>query len=181
MNGPNRWGPVESVRGILLGSYCLVLLGCSADAIRVTDSEISDESTHAWLFGSTSEPKTTFTTQDEKVTMTVRFGLNYVATYLVYEIEWIAPGNRLFLREPMRTQWGTHRVLIATLPIRGQPAARLTGEWVVRLHLKDRQLIERRFELVRAEADEYPDPLQNETCPPANRPPGDCVDRLPQE
>ena len=166
---------------LLLVSCCLVLAGCSAEAIRVADSEISDDSTHGWLIGSTTEPKTTFTTQDERVTVTVRFGLNYVATYFVYDVEWIAPGERLFLREPVRTQWGTHRVLIASLPIRDQPAARLTGEWRVRVHLQGRQLLEREFELVRAPGDAYPDPLQDQPCPPANRPPGECVDRLPQE
>ena len=160
---------------------CTLIAGCSAEAIRVVDSEFSDDATHAWLFGSSTEPKTAFTTEDEKVTFSVRFGLNYVATYFVYEVEWVAPGGRMFLRAPIRTQWGTHRVLITALAIRGAPAARLPGQWQVRLYLKGRELVERSFQLAGAPATLPPDAFIDYYCPPANRPPGECIDRLPEE
>jgi hypothetical protein len=161
----------------------LALSGCTANDIHVTDSAVSDEAPQAFLFSTSAEPRTEFTTDDDKVTLSVTFGYNMVATYFVYAIEWVAPGERIYLRAPLRTLWGTHRKLVAELPIRGQGAAQLTGSWKVRLYLEDRLLVERGFALRAANEEAVNRALATvpTECPPLPHPPGECIDRAWQE
>ena len=125
-----------------------ILTGCSAEAINVAEATLSDDATYAWLVSTTSEPKRRFLSTDEKATLTVTFSQNFVATYFFYEVEWIAPGDRVFRRTHTRTRWGTHRYLIVSLPIRDEEPARHPGQWKVRLYLHGRALLERSFEIV---------------------------------
>ena len=143
--------------GVLL--VAASLCGCSAQALRVTGAETSVEEARGALPGFRPEPREVFGADDERVTLNVRFGRNFVATFFVYQVEWLAPGGRSFRRAPVRTHWGTHRTLSASLPIRGTPAARLPGRWTVRLFLHGRELVERHFRLVEdTPAGASPDP-----------------------
>ena len=142
--------------GLLL--MLLSLCGCSAEALRVAGAETSVEATRVALPGLRPEPREVFEAGDERVVLNVRFGRNFVATFFVYQVEWLAPGGRSFLRAPVRTHWGTHRTLSASLPIRGTPAARLPGRWTVRLFLHGRELVRRHFRLVEAPPPPGPGP-----------------------
>ena len=139
------------------------LCGCSAEALRVAGAETSVEEARVALPGFRPEPREVFETGDERVVLNVRFGRNFVATFFVYQVEWLAPGGRSFLRAPVRTHWGTHRTLSASLPVRGTPAARLPGRWTVRLFLHGRELVQRHFRLVEeTPAEAPPDPAPEE-------------------
>lgn len=160
----------------------LMLAGCTAEDIHVTQETVAPEAVYRFYSEDVDNPRTVFSTDEEKVTLSVRFGYNIVATYFAYVVEWIAPGGAVYQRLPTRTEWGTHRALTATLPIRGTGAVQHPGEWRVRLYLQGRLLTERRFTLERSEAaaaaahvPAVPD------CPPVDRPPGDCVEIAPGE
>lgn len=157
--------------------------GCTTDEVRVEKAVLSDQATYEFPFVTASQPKTRFSTDDEQVALWLTFDINFVGAYLVFDVEWIAPGGFVYRRDPLRPPLGSHRQFIATLPIRGAEAAHLPGRWIVRVFLLKRLLVERDFELVGAE----PEPLRAELpsgvvrCPPLGQPPGRCVDHAPQE
>ena len=136
---------------LVLVLWVTALSGCTKGDIRVTKSSISDDAAYWWLGSSPTDAKQVFSTEDEKVTLAVRFAHNFVGTYFEYRVDWVAPTGNVYLRAPTRTQWGSHHDLIVSLPVRGHPAASLDGGWKARLYLNDRLLVERDFALVNAQ------------------------------
>lgn len=162
----------RSLPRALVVMACLALQACSQDAVVVSDTDVApEEATFSFLGGSGSDGKAEFSTEDEKVTLSVRFGYNLVATYFLYHVNWIAPSGHIYLRGQIRTEFGTHRELTTEMRIRGEAPSQQPGPWRVQLYLGDRLLTEREF-TIRAPTAE---------CPPADEPPGPCIDRLPNE
>ncbi len=166
-----------------LAGLLAALGGCSMEEVEVKQARLSDRATYEWPYVTASQPKTRFSTDDEQVTLSLKFDVNFVSAYAVYDVEWIAPGGFVYLRDPLRPPLGSHQEFIAALPLRGTEAAYLPGRWIVRVFLLGRLLVEREFELIEAEAQpvraQLPAPSMR--CPPLPAPPGRCVDDAPQE
>ena len=169
-----------------------LLAGCTADDIHVSDALLAQESLHESLEGPDRKPRTVFTSEDEKVTLSVLFGYNRVGVYQWYRVEWIRPDGNVYLRTGTRSLFGRHDALEASMPIRGKPAGKFfPGTWKVRLFIDDRMLLEKEFEIRRArrvtdwglESPEGAPRRQRPpgTCPPLPQPPEDCIDEAPQE
>lgn len=132
----------------MLGALTVALLGCTTAAIRVSDARLAEGVDYLWLTSLEQHPKTTFSSNDDKVTLAVHFAPNLIAFYQGFTVQWIAPSGRIYLQQRTQTQWGSHMELATALPLRGTPAARLPGHWRVRLYLGERLLTERGFDVV---------------------------------
>ena len=161
---------LSSARYVLgLVFVCATLVGCSQEAVHVSDSSLAEEeATFTFLGESQANRAAVFSTEDEKVTLSVRFSYNLVATFFLYQVRWIAPNGSLYLRGQIRTEFGTHRELTTEMRVRGEAPSQMPGEWRVQLYLDERLLTERKFTLEAPSAQ----------CPPAHLPPGPCVDKL---
>lgn len=143
----------------------LVLLasiqGCTTDAIIVSEVAITDRP-DARVLGWTAdeEPRQVFSPEDEAVTVKVLFQFNYRAVYEWYDVAWIAPDGSTYLALSLRTDFGSHRDLKASMPIRGKRASRMPGIWRVRVSLRgrddapDRLLVARIFRIASPSAEE---------------------------
>lgn len=169
-----------------------LLAGCSPGDIHVSDALLAEESLHESLTGPEHKPRTVFTSDDEKVTLSVLFGQNYVGAYQYYRVEWIRPDGNVYLRTGTRSLFGRHDALESSMPIRGKPAGKFfPGKWKVRLFLDDRMLLEKPFEIRRVQrvtdwgiesADGAPRRQRSpDICPPVLSPPGDCIDMAAEE
>jgi len=170
----------------------MLLAGCTAGDIHVSDALLAEESLHESLSGPERKPRTIFSSEDEKVTLSVLFGRNFVGTYQWYRVEWVRPDGNVYLRTGTRSVFARHDALQSSMLIRGKPAGKFfPGKWKVRLFLEDRMLLEKEFEIRRLrrvtgwglEAAEGVPRSQRppSTCPPAMSPPGDCIDAAPEE
>ena len=112
----------------------LALAGCSTEFIKVSDGALVDKVDYQWITSDRSEVRTVFYPDDEKVTLSVRFDINFRASYEWYRVEWINPQGKPYKVISTRTEFGSHRDLQATIKIRGQMAADMPGLWRVRLY-----------------------------------------------
>lgn len=126
-------------RGCLLLALA-ALSGCTTDAIVVSEVAITDR-VDARVVGWTAdeEPRQVFSPEDEEVTIKVLFEFNYRAVYEWYTVEWVAPDGSPYQVLSLRTDFGSHRDLKASLPIRGKMASRMPGIWRVRVWLRGRE------------------------------------------
>lgn len=148
---------------------CVGLVGCSQEAVEVADTRVADEeATFSFLGEAAGADEAVFSTEDEKVTLSVRFGYNLVATFFLYQVRWIAPNGSLYLRGQIRTEFGTHRELTTEMRVRGEAPSQMPGRWQVQLYLGERLLTEQFFII------EPPKAL----CPPVHLPAAPCVDKL---
>jgi hypothetical protein len=117
-----------------------VLCACTTDAIVVSQVALTDRA-DARVLGWTAdeEPRQVFSPEDEEVTIKVLFEFNYRAVYEWYTVEWIAPDGSPYQVVSLRTEFGSHRDLKASLPIRGKMASRMPGIWRVRIWLRGRE------------------------------------------
>ena len=141
---------LSAVRWLFTLVLASQLAGCTVEGLQIQDAELAADSKTTLLMTSPDGPKSAFTTQDEKATLVGTFGYNFVATYLVYTVKWYAPAGHAYLTETIRTQWGTHRYIVATMPIRGETPSRMPGEWEVVLSHKGRELLRKKFTIVEA-------------------------------
>ena len=135
-----------SVRGHGCGSWLLVLAAlpvlcaCTTDAIVVSEVALTDRPDARVLgWSADEEPRQAFSPEDEEVTIKVLFEFNYRAVYEWYTVEWIAPDGSPYQVLSLRTEFGSHRDLKASLPIRGKMASRMPGIWRVRIWLRGRE------------------------------------------
>lgn len=172
--------------------FTVVVAGCTASDIHVSDALLAEASLHESLAGPERKPRTVFFSDDKKVTLSVLFGQNYVGVYQYFRVEWIRPDGNVYLRTGTRSLFGRHDALESSMPIRGKPAGRFfPGNWKVRLFLDDRMLLEKAFEIRRVQritdwglesATGAPRRQQPpDVCPPVLSPPGDCIDVAPEE
>ena len=129
--------------GALLG-------GCTAWVSDVTLSESAD---YLWLVSTTSDPRERFAADEPQVTLSVTFTPNLFASFKSFRVDWIDPENHFHERHYIRTQWGSHRHVIASMPLAGTAAAHKLGRWRVELWYRDQLLAQRPFEVVPAGAD----------------------------
>ena len=181
------------IRGVLAPALMVATLtGCTAGDIHVSDALLAEESLHESLSGPERKPRTVFFSDDEKVTLSVLFGHNYVGVYQWYRVEWIRPDGNVYLRTGTRSLFGRHDALESSMPIRDKPAGKFfPGKWKVRLFLDDRMLLEKAFEIRRRQriTDWGLESVKGaprrqrppDTCPPVLSPPGDCIDIAPEE
>ena len=177
-------------------SYIVVVLaagliaGCTAGDIRVSDVALAEASLHASSDGPEGKPRSVFSSNDEKVTLSVLFAHNYMGAFQWYKVEWIRPDGKVYLRKGTRSLFGRHDALEASMPIRDTPAAKFfPGKWQVRLYLEDRLLVEKAFEIrfdrrvtswgLEAGTGVPRTQRRPDTCPPALSPQGDCIDVAP--
>ncbi len=159
----------RSIHLLFAFSLCVGLVSCSQEAVHVADTSLAeDEATFTFLGDAKGAQPAVFSTEDEKVTLSVRFSYNLVATFFLYQVRWIAPNDSLYLRGQIRTEFGTHRELTTEMRVRGEAPSQMPGQWRVQLYLDERLLTERSFTI------EAPPAL----CPPAHLPAGHCVDKL---
>jgi hypothetical protein len=181
---------VKIAPGIVAVLAAGLLIGCTADDIRVSDVALAEASLHLSPDGPEGKPRSVFSSNDEKVTLSVLFAHNYVGTFQWYKVEWLRPDGKVYLRKGTRALFGRHDALEASMPIRGTPAATFfPGKWKVRLYLEDRLLVEKGFEIRRdrrvttwgLESAEGAPRTQRRTdiCPPVLSPRGDCIDTAP--
>jgi len=128
----------------------LLLAGCSAGALQVSEAGIGETASYFWLGSRLEGARERFSPADRRVTLAVRLAPNLIGYYQTFRVEWLAPGGGVYLRAPAFTRWGSHQELAVSLPIAGTPAARLPGRWKVRLFHGERLLVERTFEIVPA-------------------------------
>ena len=126
-------------------ALCLGLGGCTAWVADVTLSESAD---YLWLISTASEAREVFYASDAQVTLTVTFTPNFFAAFKSFRIDWIDPQDRFHQRSYIKTQWGSHRHVISSLPLAGTPAARLYGRWRVELWHEDQRLVQRHFQVL---------------------------------
>jgi len=167
-----------------------LIAGCTAGDIRVSDVALAEASLHASSDGPEGKPRSVFSSNDEKVTLSVLFAHNYMGAFQWYKVEWIRPDGNVYLRKGTRSLFGRHDALEASMPIRDTPAAMFfPGKWVVRLYLEERLLAEKGFEIRRdrrvtnwgleSAAGAPRTQRRTDTCPPLLSPSGDCVDISP--
>ena len=131
-----------------------LLAGCATGDIQVSEAALTDRP-DARVVGWTADesPRLVFSPEDEEVTIRLRFDFNYRAVYEWYKVEWLAPGGVPYKVVSLRTEFGSHRDLKASLKIRGKMASRMPGVWRVRVwHLgreeePDRLLVARLFRI----------------------------------
>ena len=114
------------------------VVGCATEDIDVTSGALASQVNYHWLTSTRKEERSVFSPTDEKVVLSVRFDINYRASYEWYKVEWIDPTGRPYKVVSTRTEFGSHRDLKAELAIRGKMAATLPGVWRVRLSLLGR-------------------------------------------
>lgn len=132
----------------------MLLAGCGTQAIVVSEAAIADRP-DARVVGWTAQdtPRQVFSPEDEEVALHARFQFNYRAVYEWYRVEWIAPDGSPYKVVSLRTDFGSHRDIKASLKIRGKMASRMPGLWRARLWLQgregapDRLLISRLFRI----------------------------------
>lgn len=110
-------------------------------------SEIGPENASAALTDTTDFERAVYYQDDEAVRLAVRFDVNFVAVYKSYYAWWYFPNGRVYQRQPVRNEFGTHLSLVTSMAIRGHPPADWPGEWKVRLTLRNRLLVEEAFEI----------------------------------
>jgi hypothetical protein len=124
----------------LLVLAALGLHGCTTDAIIVSEVAITDRADARVVgWSADEEPRQVFSPEDEEVTIKVLFAFNYRAVYEWYTVEWVAPDGSPYQVLSLRTDFGSHRDLKASLPIRGKMASRMPGIWRVRIWLRGRE------------------------------------------
>lgn len=125
---------------LLLLAAVPVLCACTTDAIVVSEVALTDRADARVLgWTATEEPRQVFSPEDDEVTIKVLFEFNYRAVYEWYTVEWIAPDGSPYQVLSLRTDFGSHRDLKASLPIRGKMASRMPGIWRVRIWLRGRE------------------------------------------
>jgi hypothetical protein len=125
---------------LLLLAALPVLGACTTDAIVVSEVALTDRPDARVLgWSADEEPRQVFSPEDEEVTIKVLFEFNYRAVYEWYTVEWIAPDGSPYQVLSLRTEFGSHRDLKASLPIRGKMASRMPGIWRVRIWLRGRE------------------------------------------
>ena len=131
-----------------LGLVAVVVLpflaGC---ATPVSEARLSDDVSNFVLGAAPSPPKSVFSPADEKVTLTVKFGYNFVGGYRTFRVRWVGPDGKPFLEEPTKTEWGSNETLIVSLPIANNVSSTMPGDWVVELWHKDELLVSRPFQI----------------------------------
>ena len=160
-----------------------ILTGCTAAALQVSSAGTAADVNYLWLASTLEGERTRFTPADDKVTLAVRFAPNLIAYYKRFRVEWVTPGGGVYLKRPVRTQWGSHQELATSLPIAGTTAATLPGRWSVRLFHHQRLLTEREFEIAPNAQENLAAAEQVPTTPPppvAAGMPG-VADRAPEE
>jgi hypothetical protein len=126
----------------IAGLLMVLSIGC---ATRVVTVSLSTDPSYSWFGSSPGKYKRIFSTSDEKVTLRVVFDMNFVGAIRVFTVEWIGPDGDVYLSEPVRTKWGSNRILFADLYIFEREPSRMPGRWQVRLLYEDRELVSRRF------------------------------------
>lgn len=119
------------------------LVACST---QVRSVALSDDATYFWLGSTSGYPKSIFSSEDEKVTLHVRFHPNFVGVYRMFTAEWVAPDGSVYLADPVSTKWGSNEALIVSLAVAGNEPSRMPGRWrVLRLLYQDEELVSRPF------------------------------------
>jgi hypothetical protein len=131
-----------------------MLSGCGTQAIVVTEAAITDDPDKRVVGWTADEaPQLVFSPEDEEVTLRALFEFNYRGVYEWYKVEWISPDGSPYKVVSLRTDFGSHRDIKASLKIRGKMASRLPGVWRTRLWLigregaPDRLLVSRLFRI----------------------------------
>jgi len=123
----------------------LPLLAAPGCAIQVVDSAISEDAKSYWVRAVQTGTRDEFTTEDERVTLSVRLAPNFIGAFQRFQTVWIDPDNKIHARAVSGTVRGSHQDLIVFMRIRGTPAARKPGEWQVKVFLGQDLLVHRRF------------------------------------
>ncbi|MDZ8118494.1 hypothetical protein [Pontiella agarivorans] len=123
----------------LISTFALLLTGCST---VVKTANLSDDAEYYWLGSSSSNTKTIFNINDEKVTLHVVFKPNFSWSIPTFIVEWIEPDSSVYLSRPITTKYGNNSVLITSLPIKGNMPSRSPGEWRVQLKKDDAVLVD---------------------------------------
>jgi hypothetical protein len=116
-----------------------LLSGCSTVVQTVN---LSDDANYYWLGSSSSDTKTIFNANDEKVTLHVKFKPNFSWSIPTFTVEWIEPDSSVYLSRTVSTKYGNNSVLITSLPIKGNMPSRSLGEWRVKLKEEDAILVD---------------------------------------
>ena len=128
-----------------LAAIALTLfLGCATSA-KVVGTGLSKDATYFWLGSSASEAVSIFSTEDEKVTLRVKFAPNLVGWNWIFKVEWIGPSGEIYLQEPVKTKYGNNEILFAELPIANHEPSKMTGRWRVKLFDGEIELVNRSF------------------------------------
>jgi hypothetical protein len=137
----------------------MYLAGCATDAIQVSEAALTDRAEARVTGWSAAEPpRLVFSPEDEEVTLKVLFEFNYRGVYEWYKVEWVAPDGIPYKVVTLRTDFGSHRDLKASLKIRGKMASRMPGLWRVRIWLRGREgapdelLVARLFRILEPDA-----------------------------
>lgn len=129
----------------LLLPTCMALTGCTA---WISDATLSDDADYLWLLSTASEPRERFYASDPQVTLSVTFTPNFFAAFKSFRIDWIAPDGSYHLRRYLKTEWGSHRHVITSMPLADTPAADRYGRWRVELWHEEQRLVQREFEVL---------------------------------
>ena len=145
---PLRQRPPRRRRWLLLAPL-VALAGCTA---WIADATLSESADYYWLLSTASESRERFYADDRQVTLSVTFTPNFFAAFRSFRVDWIDPENRYHERSYLKTQFGSHRHVIAVMELAGTPAATRYGRWRVELWNREQLLVTREFEVLPAHA-----------------------------
>ncbi|MBT6276167.1 MAG: hypothetical protein HOI95_18785 [Chromatiales bacterium] len=132
------------VAGVFVAATFALLTSC---AVIVEDSGLSEDAKSYLFYAQESNPKTVFSTTDEKVTLHVRFEYNVVASSQRFRATWYEPSGQAYVAGAVGTIFGSNRDLIVSLKMADSPAARKPGRWRVDLYYKGEIIVEHAFEV----------------------------------
>ena len=124
---------------ILLVPFC----GC---AIVLQDSGLSAYSNVRGIAGISKGPqKTVFSVNDYKVTYWARLKFNVFGAQEYFDVIWIGPNNKPFLKTEEKTAGRTTNIIILSLHIKNHLPSMMPGPWKVEIYYKDQLLDEASF------------------------------------
>ena len=128
------------MKKIIVGLSIVFLTFTISCSIVIKEAGMSDSASSQYITWSHSSSKTIYSVNDEKATYWVQLDNNFVGSYKKFDIEWIAPDGKPFIKSKINTVFGRNDRIIATLPIKDNTPSKKPGNWTVKLSL-DGQLI----------------------------------------